>query len=596
MPRYDAPVRDMQFVLHDLLSLQSYSNLPGFADASPDLIDQILEEAGKFAKEVLHPLNMIGDEQGCKRASDGSVKTPDGFADAYAQMVDNGWSLLGVDPEIGGQGLPYTLNTAFNEMTSSANMAFGMYPGLTRGAFEAIMVGGSEEQKQIYGPKMATGEWAGTMNLTEPHCGTDLGLLKTKAAPQPDGSYKITGQKIWISGGEQDLTENIIHLVLAKIEGAPDSIKGVSLFVVPKYIVNEDGSLGERNACSCGGLEEKMGIHGNATCVMNYDGATGWLIGEENKGMRTMFVMMNEARLGVGLQGLAQAEIAYQNAADFARDRLQGRSLTGAKNPDGPADPIIVHPDVRRMLMDSRAFIEGARAFLYWTALHGDLQEKSPDDSMRQKAKDYMALMTPVLKAFLTDRGLKACNDALQLHGGSGFTKEWGLEQFVRDVRIALIYEGTNGVQALDLVGRKLSANGGRAIFSFFAEMDDFLAAADGMSDMAEFAEPLSAAKAQLQDATTWLMQNGMSDFNNAGASSTDYLHLFGLTALAYMWAWSAKVALEKKAGGSDDPYYDDKLIVARYYMERLLPDAASHLAKLKTGASTMMALTADRF
>ena len=476
MPRYDAPIRDMQFVLHELLALQSYSNLPGFADATPDLVDQILEESGKFAKEVLFPLNAVGDTQGCQRNSDGSVKTPDGFPEAYQQMVDNGWPLLGTDPEMGGQGLPYVLNIAVNEMTSAANMAFGMYPGLTRGAYEALMAGGSDEQRAKYGPKMASAEWAGTMNLTEPHCGTDLGLMKTKAVPQGDGSYKITGQKIWISGGEQDLTENIIHLVLAKIEGAPEGIKGVSLFVVPKFIVNEDGSLGDRNALSCGGLEEKMGIHGNSTCVMNYDGATGWLVGEENKGMRTMFVMMNEARLGVGMQGLAQAQTAYLNATDFARDRLQGRSLTGAKNPDGPADPIIVHPDVRRMLMDSRAFIEGARAFLYWTALYGDLQEKSPDEQVREKAKDYMALMTPVLKAFLTDRGLKSCNDSLQLHGGSGFTREWGLEQIVRDVRIALIYEGTNGIQALDLVGRKLSSNGGRAVFSFFAEMDDFLA------------------------------------------------------------------------------------------------------------------------
>ncbi len=594
MPRYDAPIRDIQFVLHELLNMNSYSNLPGFADATPDLVNQIIEESGKFAKDVLHPLNMVGDEQGCVRNADGSVTTPEGFKEAYRAMVDNGWPLLGVDPEMGGQGLPYLLNTVINEMTSSANMAFGMYPGLTRGAFEALMEGGSDEQKAKYGPKMAAGEWAGTMNLTEPSCGTDLGMMKTKAVPQADGSYKITGQKIWISGGEQDLTENIIHLVLAKIEGAPDTIKGVSLFVVPKFIVNEDGSLGERNACGCGGLEEKMGIHGNATCVMNYDGATGWLVGEENKGMRTMFVMMNEARLGVGMQGLAQAEIAYQNAADFARDRLQGRSLTGPKNPDGPADPIIVHPDVRRMLMDTRAFIEGGRAFLYWIALHGDLQDKSPDEKVREKAKDYMALMTPVLKAFLTDRGLKACNDSMQLHGGSGFTKEWGMEQFVRDVRIALIYEGTNGVQALDLVGRKLASKGGRAIFAFFAEIDDFIAENEGNEALAPFITPLAKAKADTQDGTTWLMQNGMSDFNNAGAASTDFLNLFGLTALAYMWARMAKVATEKQADG--DPFYANKLITARYYMERVLPEATAHLTKLKTGAENMMALDAASF
>ena len=593
MPRYDAPIRDMQFIFHDVLALQNYSNLEGFSDATPDIVDQILETGGKFASEVLFPLNKVGDAQGCKRAEDASVKTPDGFPDAYKQFVENGWPLLSKTPEMGGQGLPNALSIAISEMMSSANMAFAMYPGLTSGAYEALMAGGSDEQKQKYGPKMATGEWAGTMNLTEPQCGTDLGLIKTKAVPQEDGSYKITGQKIWISGGEQDLTDNIVHLVLARIEGAPEGIKGISLFVVPKYMVKEDGSLGERNALSCGGLEEKMGIHGNATCVMNYDGATGWLGGDEHKGMRTMFVMMNEARLGVGLQGLAQAEVAYQNAADFARERLQSRALTGPAAPDKPADPIIVHPDVRRLLMDTKSFVEGGRLFTYWTALHGDLLHKSPDEKMKEKAGDYMALMTPVVKAFLTDRGLKACNDALQLHGGTGFTREQGVEQFVRDVRIALIYEGTNGIQALDLVGRKLAANGGRAVFTFFAEMDDFIGQHEGNEEMKPFVEGLSQAKAELQDATTWLMQNGMSNFNNAGAASTDYLHLFGLTALGFMWAKMAEAALEKRG---DDPFYDDKLVTGRYYMSRILPETAAHLAKLKTGAEPLMALEADRF
>jgi len=594
MPRYDAPVRDMKFVLHELLAIEKYSNLPGFADAPRDLVDQILEEGGKFSSEVIAPLNMVGDEQGCVRNSDASVKTPDGFPDAYRQLVENGWPLLSKDPEMGGQGLPHLLGMAWSEMVSSANMAFGMYPGLTSGAYEALMEGGSEEQKQKYGPKMASGEWAGTMNLTEPQCGTDLGLIKTRAVPQPDGSYKITGQKIWISGGEQDLTENIIHLVLARIEGAPEGIKGISLFVVPKFIVNDDGSLGERNPVTCGGLEEKMGIHGNATCVMNYDGATGWLVGQEHKGMRTMFVMMNEARLGVGLQGLAQAEVAYQNAVDFAKDRRQGRALTGPAEPDANADPIIVHPDVRRMLMDQKAFIEGARAFAYWTGLYGDLLHKSPDEKVREKAGDYMALMTPVIKAFLTDRGYKACNDGLQLHGGSGFTREWGMEQFVRDCRITLIYEGTNGIQALDLVGRKLAADGGRAIFTFFAEVDDYISEREDKAELAPFIEGLKSAKAQLQEATQWLMQNGMTNFNNAGASSNDYLHLFGLTALAYMWAQMAEVALEKTDGS--DPFYDTKVQTGRYFMDRILPETAAHLAKVKAGADTMMALDADAF
>ena len=593
MPRYDAPVRDMQFILHDVLKLQTYSNLEGFADATPDIVDQILYEGGKFAKEVLFPLNAVGDRQGCTRSEDASVKTPDGFPDAYKQFSENGWPMLSKAPEMGGQGLPQVLATAISEMMSSANMAFAMYPGLTSGAYEALMAGGSEEQKKKYGPKMASGEWAGTMNLTEPQCGTDLGLIKTKAVPQGDGSYKISGQKIWISGGEQDLTDNIVHLVLARIEGAPEGIKGISLFVVPKYMVGDDGSLGERNSVSCGGLEEKMGIHGNATCVMNYDDATGWLVGEEHKGMRTMFIMMNEARLGVGLQGLSQAEVAYQNAADFARERLQSRSLTGPKAPDKPADPIIVHPDVRRMLMDTKAFLEGARLFTYWTSLHGDLLHRSPDEKVREKAGDYMALMTPVVKAFLTDRGLKACNDALQLHGGTGFTREQGVEQFVRDVRITLIYEGTNGIQALDLVGRKLAANSGRAIFTFFAEMDDFIGENEDNAEMKPFIEPLADAKTKLQDGTTWLMQNGMSDFNNAGAASTDYLNLFGLTAIGYMWAMMAKTSLEKRG---DDPYYDDKLTTARYYVSRVLPEIDAHLTKLKTGAEPLMALPADRF
>ena len=594
MPTYKAPVRDMQFLLHDMLSIENYSNLPGFSDASADLVDQVLDGGAKFAEDILFPLNKVGDREGCKRNDDGSVTTPTGFKDAYKQLVEAEWLSLSADPAYGGQGLPAVINVALNEMQSASNMAFSMYPGLTHGAYQALLAGGTEEQKEMYVRRMINGEWSGTMNLTEPQCGTDLGLIKTKAVPQEDGSYKITGQKIWISGGEQDLSENIIHLVLARIEGAPEGIKGISLFVVPKHIVNEDGTPGERNKLECGGLEEKMGIHGNATCVMNYDGATGWLVGEEHKGMRTMFVMMNEARLGVGLQGLAQADIAYQNAADFARERLQSRALSGPAAPEKPADPIIVHPDVRRMLMDSKAFIEGARAFILWTALYGDLQHKSQDEKVREKAGDYMALMTPVIKAFLTDLGFKTTSECMQLHGGIGYTEEMGVEQYLRDARIAMIYEGTNGIQALDLVGRKLAANGGRAIFSFFSEMDDFLGEHGDNEDMAVYLDGLKTSREQLQEATNWLMQNGLSNFNNAAAASTDFLHLFGYTALAYMWAKMAKTAFDNK--DSSDPIYANKLKTARYYMERIAPRGGAHLIALKAGADSMMALEAEAF
>mgnify|MGYP001283986982 FL=1 len=594
MPRYQAPLRDMKFLLNEVLEIGSYSNLPRFADAPSDVIEAVLDGGAAFAAEILQPLNAIGDRQGCKLNPDGSVTTPKGFREAYQQMSDDGWVAMSADPKWGGQGLPRVVAMPVLEMCSSANMAFSMYPGLTRGAAEAIETGGSEEQKNIYLPNMMTGKWSGTMNLTEPQCGTDLGLIRTKAVPQPDGSYKITGQKIWISGGEQDLAENIIQLVLARIEGGPEGIKGISLFIVPKFIVKPDGSLGARNSFQCGGLEEKMGIHGNATCVMNYEGATGFLVGEAHKGMRTMFVMMNEARLGVGMQGLAQAEVAFQNAADFARERLQGRSITGAKAPDKPADPIIVHPDVRRMLMEMKAFTEGGRAFCYWTALQGDLLHVSPDAHVREKADDRMALLTPVIKGFLTDRGFKCASDALQLHGGTGYTLDQGVEQFVRDARIALIYEGTNGIQALDLVGRKLAANGGRAVFGFFSDLEEFVSENEANEKMKPYVEGVRTATGQLKEATMWLMQNGMSNFDNAGASSHDYLQLFGLTAFALMWAKMAKAALAQEA--SSDPFYANKLVTARYYFERVLPDATSHLAKVKTGATPVMALSADAF
>jgi alkylation response protein AidB-like acyl-CoA dehydrogenase len=597
MPSYKAPLKEYRFLMKDVLEIERYSNLPGFADASIDLIEQVLEEGAKFCEGVLAPLNKSGDEHGCTRHADGSVTTPPGFKDAYKQLVEAGWPALSSDPAYGGQGMPHIVALAWSEMVASANMAFGMYPGLSHGAYAAIHQHGSDAQKNMYLPKLVTGEWTGTMNLTEPHCGTDLGLLRTKAVPQADGTYRISGQKIFISAGEHDLASNIIHLVIARIEGAPAGTKGISLFIVPKFLVNADGALGARNGVVCGKIEEKMGIHGNATCVLNYDDATGYLIGQENKGLMAMFTMMNVARLGVGLQGLSQSEVAYQNGLAYAKDRLQMRSLTGAKNPDGPADPIIVHPDIRRMLMDAKSFNEGARAFAFWTALYGDLLHASPDEKVREKAGDYMALMTPVIKSYLTDRGYAVATNCQQIFGGHGYIEEWGMSQFVRDARIAMIYEGANGIQALDLVGRKLGANGGRAIFAFFNELDDFAHQNEDDAELKEFVDAVKGAKAQLQDGTMWLMQNGMTNFDNAGAASHDYLNLFGITALTYMWALQAKAALAaKKNGGAGDPYYDTKLVTGRYFLARTLPDASAHLVKLKSGAEPVMALAAEAF
>ncbi|MBI3438625.1 MAG: acyl-CoA dehydrogenase C-terminal domain-containing protein [Proteobacteria bacterium] len=597
MPTYKAPLREYRFLLKDVLDIDRYSNLPSFADAPLDVVEQILEEGAKFCEGVLAPLNKIGDEVGCRRNDDGSVTTPPGFKEAYKQFVEAGWPALSCDPAYGGQGMPHLVALAWNEMVASANMAWGMYPGLSHGAYEAIHQHGSDDLKKKYLPKLVTGEWTGTMNLTEPHCGTDLGMLRTKAIPQGDGTYRISGQKIFISAGEHDFADNIIHLVIARIEGAPAGTKGISLFIVPKFLVNDDGSLGKRNGVVCGKIEEKMGIHGNSTCVLNYDDAVGYLCGAENKGLAAMFTMMNVARLGVGLQGLSQSEVSYQNAVAYAKDRLQGRSLTGKKNPDGSADPIIVHPDIRRMLMDAKAFNEAARAFAFWTALYGDLLLASPDEKVREKADDYMALMTPVIKSFLTDGGYRNATNAQQVFGGHGFIEEQGMSQFVRDARITMIYEGANGIQALDLVGRKLGANSGRAIFSFFNEIDEFTHANEESAELKPFVEGLKTAKAQLQDGAMWLMQNGMSNFDNAGAASHDFLDLFGVTALTYMWAKMAKAALVAKAnGGAGDPFYDTKLATGRYFLARMLPDAGAHLAKLKSGADPVMALSADAF
>jgi acyl-CoA dehydrogenase len=598
MPTYQAPVEDTLFVLNDVLGFDRHNNLPGFADASPDVVEAILGEAGRIAAEVLQPLNRVGDQEGCHRAADGSVTTPTGFREAYKTFRDGGWGSLPFDPAYGGQGLPHTLSTAVSEFMSSANMSFAMYPGLTAGAIAAISAHGSDAQKQAYLPNMIEGTWTGTMNLTEPHCGTDLGLLRTKAAPRPDGSYAISGQKIFISAGEHDLSENIVHLVLARIEGAPEGVKGISLFIVPKFVLDSDGNPAERNGVTCGALEEKMGIHGNSTCVMNYDGATGYLIGEENKGLRAMFTMMNEARLGVGVQGLAISEVAYQNAVAYARERIQGRSLAGAKAPDKKADPIIVHPDIRRMLMTMRAINEAGRALILWTALKGDLSHRAEAESERQAADDWMGLMTPVIKGVLTEKGFDNAVMAQQVYGGHGYIGEWGMEQFVRDARIAQIYEGANGIQALDLVGRKLGLNGGRAVQAFFAEVAQFCEEHRGDEKMAPLTKGLKKGLNDLQQATMWLMQNAMAKPDNAGAASTEYMHLFGLVALGYMWGRMAKIAQDKIAAGANGQtgFLEKKLVTARFFMDRVMPESAAHLARISAGADSMMALDADAF
>jgi acyl-CoA dehydrogenase len=596
MPIYKAPVEDVSFLLNDVFQIDRYDNLAGFSDASSDVREAILGEAAKLSEEVLQPLNRVGDLEGCTRHDDGSVTTPKGFKEAFRQVAEGGWLGLSAPAEYGGQGLPVTLSQAVNEFQISANMAFSMYGGLTMGATAALLVHGSEEQKKTYVPKMIAGEWTGTMNLTEPHCGTDLGLLRTKAVRQSDGSFRITGTKIFISAGEHDLTSNIIHLVLARIEGAPSGIKGVSLFVVPKVLVNADGSLGQRNGVTCGSIEHKMGIHGNSTCVMNYDNATGWLIGEENKGMQGMFVMMNEARLGVAVQGLAQSEVAYQNAVAYARDRLQGRALTGPKAPDKAADPIIVHPDVRRTLLSIRAFNEAGRALVMWTALKSDVAHRSTDPKDREAADDHMGLLTPVLKGFLTDNGFANAVQAQQMYGGHGYIAEQGMEQFVRDSRIAMIYEGANGIQALDLVGRKLPRDGGRAIMAFFTEVGAYCKEHGGDEAMKPYVVPLASGLGHLQQATTWLMQNAMAKPDNAGAAATDYLQLFGFVALGYMWAKMAKAVQGKIAASGETAYLKTKLVTGRFFMERMMPETALHLARIQTGAGTTMELAAEAF
>jgi alkylation response protein AidB-like acyl-CoA dehydrogenase len=597
MPTYKAPTRDARFIVNEVLKLESYGNLPGFEGATPDIVDAVIEEAGRFAGEVLAPLNASGDAQGCTRTADGLVTTPDGFKAAHARFREAGWGTLSQPVEFGGQGMPHVLGFAVEEFMSAANQAFAMYPGLTNGAVSALLVKGSPELQRRYLPKMVANEWLGTMNLTEPQCGTDLGLIRTRAEPQADGTYAITGTKIFISAGEHDLTDNIIHLVLARLPDAPGGTKGISLFVVPKVLVEHDGSLGARNAVSCGAIEHKMGIHANATCVMNYDGATGWLVGDENKGIAAMFIMMNSARLGVGIQGLSQAEAAFQNGVLYALDRRQGRALTGPADPQENADPLIVHPDVRRMLMDAKAFTEGMRALTLWGGLLVDLSHGAASEEERQQADDLLGLLTPVIKGYGTDKGYATATDMQQVWGGHGYIVENGMEQFVRDARIAMIYEGANGVQAMDLVGRKLALNGGRAIQALFAVVDAECAAAKDDARIADLAERVGKANSELKASTMWFMQNGLANPDNAGAGAYHYMHIAGIVALGLMWLRMARTAAAALAAGDgDEAFYEAKLVTARYYGERFTPDAGALRRKIEAGSEAMMALSPEMF
>ncbi len=583
MPIYKAPLDDMRFVLHELYDSSTLSQLPGAEDFTPELLDSVLEEAAKFAENVLFPLNQSGDLEGCTYEN-GVVRTPAGFREAYNAFRDGGWTAMASDPEYGGQGMPLATSMFVEEMLCSSNVSFGLYPGLSHGAYVALESHGTEAQKQIYLPKIVSGEWSGTMCLTEAHCGTDLGLLRTKATPRDDGSYSINGSKIFISAGEHDLVENIVHLVLARLPDAPAGVKGISLFVVPKFLVKEDGSLGARNGVTCTAIEHKMGIKASATCALAFDDAQGWLVGEAHKGLRAMFTMMNSERLSVGIQGLGVAEVAYQNAVNYARERIQGRALTGTKTKDKQADPILVHPDVRRMLLTMRAYIEGCRALSGWVGRELDVMNRSSDEDARLVAEDFTALLTPVVKALFTDLGFEIASSAMQCYGGHGYIRDHGIEQYARDARIMMIYEGTNGIQALDLVGRKLPEGGGRLLTRFLDPVMEFIES-NGGEEMEPFIAPLQAALENLQIATGHIMESAMRNADEVGAASVDYLRLFGLVALGFMWARMAKIALPK----AEQPFYKAKIGTAKFFFQRLLPQTGALLAAIQSGAEVMM-------
>jgi len=596
MPTYKAPLDDMKFVLEDVIDYARLTALPGYADFDAETAMSVLEGAAQFCEEVLHPINQSGDAEGC-HITGGVVTTPAGFKAAYHQYVETGWPALAADTAFGGQGFPQTLRFAVEEMICASNLSFGMFPGLSHGAYHALLMHGADDLKTTWLPKLVTGEWAGTMCLTEAQCGTDLGMLTTRAEPREDGSYAITGNKIFISAGDHDLTDNIVHLVLARLPDAPPGIKGISLFIVPKFLLTADGTPGAENGVRCVSIEHKMGIKASPTCVLAFEQSVGWIVGERHKGMRGMFTMMNAARLAVGMQGLGLSEVAYQNAVSYARDRLQGRALTGPKNPSGPADPLIVHPDVRRSLLTIRAFNEGARALSLWIGTHIDLHEKSDDPQVRKDADDFVALMTPIVKAYFTDMGFECTNMALQIYGGHGYIREYGMEQFVRDARIAQIYEGANGIQALDLVGRKLPAEGGRLLRFFFHPLAERLERTAQDPQLREFAEPLAKVFARLQQATQFIVLEALANPDEAGAASTDYLRLFGLVALGDMWLRMAEAAYARlPAANGDRRFFETKIATARFFFTKMLPEAHGLFPRILAGSAPVMALEAEAF